>query len=227
VVARGRLASCVTPQQIRGGSFIGHGSSPICHHRFTWSTSRIDTVRGGATLMTNRVALFSAAGVAAGVSCVIGIALAGRAAHEVGGIGEGRAVTPSPAPASVPISGEAGPRQTAGPADTAAFVLSPLFHTLDCEGEGVIRADEVDEHIAQALSVYNRDDTRTITRGEYLRATEGALRERRAALFVTIDTNRDEVLSAKEFARHLVAAIDQADTNRDGEVTRRELEQRH
>lgn len=108
--------------------------------------------------------------------------------------------------------------------ESAALALKPLFSVLDCEGEGVIRPNEVDEHIAQALSVYDRDGSRTISRGEYLRSVPDAARERQAALFDSSDTKKDGVLSAKEFGRHVLALIDVVDSNRDGEVTRSELE---
>jgi hypothetical protein len=164
--------------------------------------------------------LLVTSGFVAAAACVAGMmALAGRSPNEL--MGSGNA---APALASSVAEHDAPPEpEPMSRTSAAAFALKPLFNALDCERGGVIRPNEVDEHMAQVLGIYDRDGSRTISRAEYLRTDDGAARERRAALFDASDTTPDGVLSAKEFSRHIVALMDAVDANRDGEVTRLEL----
>jgi hypothetical protein len=172
--------------------------------------------------MTSRLkrTLFGISGIAAAAACVAGITWAGRSPKEVMRSGN---EAPAP-PASVAEHGAPAAPAPMNRASAAALALKPLFNALDCERGGVIRPNEVDEHMAQVLGIYDRDGSRTISRAEYLRTDEGVARERRAALFDASDTTPDGVLSAKEFSRHIVALMDAVDANRDGEVTRLELD---
>jgi hypothetical protein len=163
--------------------------------------------------------MLSGSAFAAALVCIVGITLAGGSPRELLGMGTGAHA----APAATAVANEPEPGDTM---DSAAFALKPLFNVLDCEGEGVIRPNEIDEHIAQVLSVYDRDGSRTVSRNEYLRSAAGAARERQGALFDGSDTKKDGVLSAKELGRHVAALIAEVDSNRDGEVTKLELEQR-
>jgi Ca2+-binding EF-hand superfamily protein len=106
---------------------------------------------------------------------------------------------------------------------TAASVLERLFRVLDCERQGLIRPNEVEEHIAQVLGVYDRDGSRTISLSEYVRDARGERHEQLAALFAEIDASGDGIVSAKELIRHVVGLMAVADANTDGEVTRAEL----
>lgn len=107
---------------------------------------------------------------------------------------------------------------------TAEVLLGPFFGTLDCDQQGYIDGGQVDEHFSQLFAPYDLDRSRTLTRNEYLAISPpGPLRERREQLFAAGDRDGDGLSSANEYRRHLHEALQTADGDRNGEVTRQEL----
>ena len=46
--------------------------------------------------------------------------------------------------------------------------LNLYFHTLDCEGVGVVEPDEISEHFAQVYFYHDLDRSRKINREEFI-----------------------------------------------------------
>ena len=103
--------------------------------------------------------------------------------------------------------------------DAARYFIRPIFSALDCEDEGVIEAGEIGEHFNDVFFRYDRDQSRTITRQEYLFTRDPNAKSKLVYIFDSMDTNSDKVVSPREYHSHIAYSIDSADLNRDGELT--------
>lgn len=106
---------------------------------------------------------------------------------------------------------------------TAAFVLEPLFDTLDCDRKDAIDDGQIDEHFSQLFAPMDLDQSRSLTLSEFVRSSRTNARPRQEAVFSLADRNGDGLVSALEYGEFLVTMIGLADTDKDGDVTRVEL----
>lgn len=140
----------------------------------------------------------------------------------------------NPAPDAATETGAGAPSDGIAPAPTAAeaaavspptpaMFLEPVFDILDCDRQDMIDRGQVDEHFGQLFAPRDTDRSHTLSLGEFVSGTRGALRKRRELAFGTADQNADGQLTADEFTAHLYGLLDAADSNKDGSVTRQEL----
>ncbi len=102
--------------------------------------------------------------------------------------------------------------------------LQPMFDTLDCEGVGIVESGEVDEHFYGVFGFADVDNSRSLSKQEYIKSIHNADPGLESFIFASIDKNGDGMLSPLEFRNHVIMAIDIADTNRNGELTETEAE---
>lgn len=121
-------------------------------------------------------------------------------------------------------SGSAAAELTASAAD---LVVQRIYNQLDCDLDGTVEPDEVDEHFAQVWAPMDRDGSRTLSAMEYgqLVGTGGApqARERQRQLFRDADADASAAIDPAEMRAHLRRLIVLADRNGDYEVTRTEV----
>ena len=63
----------------------------------------------------------------------------------------------------------------------------------------------------------------SVSQGEYARAKDAATKAKQIKLYRIMDSDGSGKVSAMEYRRYLHRMIDIADTDRDGEVARRDL----
>lgn len=106
--------------------------------------------------------------------------------------------------------------------EQARAVVSAIFDRLDCEFDGVIEPDEVDEHFAQVWLPADRDRSRFLSSNEYSRTHRSVPDQTGAALFRDADSNEDGQVVASEFRLHLQRMIKTLDLDHNGEITRKD-----
>lgn len=127
------------------------------------------------------------------------------------------------APSVAAREAKPAPEGRVGPTE-ASYVLAPIFDILDCDRVGAIDSGQVDEHVFEVFRPNDRDRSRRLSAKEFGRTFTRGGAALRTQLFRQADRNGDEQLTANEYQGHLYAMVELADTNRDGEVTRQELE---
>lgn len=102
----------------------------------------------------------------------------------------------------------------------SVYFLNPIFDILDCTSEGVVDPAEVGEHFHPLFFSRDRDRSRTISRQEFTQFVPD--KEKYTFIYTLIDKNSDNKITPIEFRDYLIFVIHDADTNKDGEVSRAE-----
>ncbi len=105
---------------------------------------------------------------------------------------------------------------------TAIHFIQPLFTVLDCERKGEIESGEVDEHFFELYFFTDRDRSRSISLQEYINSVAKSSSEQSTYIFNQMDTDKDALISTREFRDYLITSIEIADANQDGSVTEQE-----
>ena len=110
--------------------------------------------------------------------------------------------------------------------NAAIHFMRPIFHTLDCEGVGIIEQGEVDEHFNQIFFFSDRDFSRSISKNEYINTARRNSVAEDEFIFEVMDSDDDGTVSPREYRTHVLWAIDAADANADGELSEDEIRTR-
>ncbi|MEM1230945.1 MAG: hypothetical protein AAGI15_10440, partial [Pseudomonadota bacterium] len=115
-------------------------------------------------------------------------------------------------------------------ATTADLVVKRIYMQLDCDLDGAVEPDEVDEHFAQVWAPMDRDGSRTLSSTEYWQLLGSAVSTQPVAadarvqqLFGDADADANQAIDPAEMRAHLRRLIVLADRNGDYEVTRPEV----
>lgn len=104
----------------------------------------------------------------------------------------------------------------------ARAVVNLIYNRLDCDLDGTVESDEVDDHIAQLWHPIDSDRSRSLTAKEYAMTHRAVDADTDKVLFQDADANADGQVSVDEFRAHLKRALLAVDADGDFEVTRQE-----
>jgi hypothetical protein len=104
--------------------------------------------------------------------------------------------------------------------DQARAVAGRVFNALDCDINGFVEPNEVDDHFAQLWHPIDVDRSRSLNPREYAMTHDKLDDAAASALFVDADTNSDGEVSPREFGDHLRRVIVLLDTDGDNEISR-------
>lgn len=105
----------------------------------------------------------------------------------------------------------------------AQALVRSIFDRLDCDLDGTIEVDEVDEHFAQIWLPADQDTSRALSKKEF-QTLHGNMRADQAeSLFKEADADGDQWVNASELRRNLRQLVALADGNGDHEVSREEV----
>lgn len=102
----------------------------------------------------------------------------------------------------------------------ARAVVSAIFDRLDCEMDGIIEPDEVDEHFGSVWLPADKDRSRFLSPKEYSLTHRTVPDPIGEALFRDADANADGKVASYEFRSHLQRMIKTLDLDHDGEISR-------
>lgn len=106
----------------------------------------------------------------------------------------------------------------------ARDTLLPMFYVLDCTDQGFLEAGEIAEHMAQIFRPFDRDNSRTLSRGEFSRAGNYHDAGLLDTAFTMSDANADGAVNSQEYRYYLERLIRTMDTDSNGELTLAELQ---
>lgn len=102
----------------------------------------------------------------------------------------------------------------------AVAVVNLLFNALDCDLDGTVEPAEVDDHFGQLWLPVDRDQSQTLSRGEYAMTHRKMDDAGSDALFADADANRDGEVDVNEYRAHVKRMILLVDSDGDREATR-------
>lgn len=106
--------------------------------------------------------------------------------------------------------------------EQARAVVSEIFDRLDCEIDGIIEPDEVDEHFAQVWLPADSDRSRWLSPKEYSLTHKPVPDPVGETLFRDADSDKNGQIDAREFRSQLQRMIKTLDLDRNGEITRKD-----
>ena len=104
--------------------------------------------------------------------------------------------------------------------DSAAAVVNLVFNRLDCDLDGTVEPEEVDEHLGQLWHPIDVDRSRWLNAREYAMSHRSVSVEVGASLFDEADADADGKISVDEYQAHLKRMILRVDDDGDREVSR-------